>query len=530
MKKILVVLMILAVAGGVFAQQGTWSLSSNAAIGARINFDPDPENEGDVALIRGSMYQRPYNDYTSIFGSLGLNYSRGALGVGLTFSTEGTIVGNVNATGENYKFQVAANLNEFWGPGAGAINGGAPGGIPQSYDKKFPARLWGSYSLLNELVLLEIAYRSRDTELWVSDKTAAIDDNGFQIPNTYSVSQDASGKWTVKKRANARGYDVMPGNVHDYTAATPSGGLFGERNTFSKVDGNNYLLGNISTGGLELGMMLPNFFPTPYTADLGGRYDGKTPAMTAEGAGVGSNYPGRWLWGNQLIDDVLMQSVFGAKFTMQPIEVAAQIKLEDFGVYFGGKFFAGPITVGLSFMGTMGKTVLDLSGTGGPQYPDTPNVQKNFGSVFDGSVAKLGARVDYNGGSFGAGIKGFWGQQGGKGGTKDFDGNITGDQLDYYFTIIGIEPVFYINAIPSHLKFTLNAGMYFETYTAPDITTNASSDIKATYWALQPELTWNFRGTGAVGGYHSMNTGMLFRYRVVSNSVNALDLAFLFGL
>jgi hypothetical protein len=27
-----------------------------------------------------------------------------------------------------------------------------------------------------------------------------------------------------------------------------------------------------------------------------------------------------------------------------------------------------------------------------------------------------------------------------------------------------------------------------------------------------------------------MNTGMFFRYRIVSNAVNALDIAFLFGL
>jgi len=290
------------------------------------------------------------------------------------------------------------------------------------------------------------------------------------------------------------------------------------------VDRGDFLLGQVATGGLQIGLMIPNFFPTTYT-NSNRDWEGKTPAFTTFGGG-------KYNSGNLFVDDVLKQTIFGAKFNIHPVEVAAQLKMQDYGVYFGAKFFAGPVTAGLSFMGVMGKVPLNMAGTGGPQYPDTPNPQKAFGTVVDGTVTKLGGRVDYNGGTFGAGIKGFWGKQGGKGGSllANGDKNPTGDGLDYYYTIIGIEPVFYINAIPSHLRFTLNAGFYFETYTAPLATTLVSDDAKATYWAVQPEISWNFRGTGAVGGYHSMNTGMFFRYRVVSNAVNALDVAFLFGL
>jgi len=534
MKKILVVFMILAVAGGVFAQEGTWSLSSNAHIGARINLDPDPEREGDVALIRGSMYQRPYSDYTSIFGNLSIRYTRGPLGVGLGFSTDGIIEGTVSASGDNYRFAVESNLNELWASSAGSYNAGDPGNLrPSAFDKKFLKRLWGSYDMLDGIVSLEAAYRSRDFQIWASDLTAGIDDGGFQIPNTYTVTGGTgTDNWVVKKTPVGRVYRVMPGNISDYTGATPSGGLFKDWNSFTKVDLCNFLLANVSIGGLQMGIMIPNMFPTLFTEDLGGRYDGKTPPMTAQGAAVGSNYPGRWLWGNQFIEDVLAQSIFGAKFNVHPVEVAAQLKFADFGIYFGAKFFAGPVTAGLSFMGIMAKVPLGgVTGNGGPQFNAADEGQVAYGAVYDATVTKIGGRVDYNGGSFGAGLKGFYGMQGGKDGTKNADGEvITGDQLERSFKVIGIEPTFFINAIPSHLRFMLDAGFYFETYTAPALIGGAISDVKKTFWALQPAISWNFRGTGAVGGYHSMNTGMFFRYRIVSNAVNALDIAFLFGL
>jgi len=526
MKKILVVLLILAVAGGVFAQQGTWSLSGSARVGARITLDPDPLHDGDVALIRGSMYQRPYGQYTTISGDLGINYTRGALGTGLFFATTGEITGTLNGTGENYKFQAVSNLNEFFSNAPEWSDDGAG-------DKKFINRLWGSYSMLNELVLIEVAYRSRDNGddgIWASDTTAAIDDANFQIPYTYTVTTDANGNYKIDKRPNNRRYRVTSGNVHDFREAAPSNSLFNNWKTFTKVDRANYLLGEVSTGGLQLGLMIPNVFSTRASAGFNG-WEGQTPSLTTFNGVNG----GRWGSGVNFIDETLKQSIFGAKFSMHPVEVAAQLKFEDFGVYFGGRFFAGPITVGLSFMGTMGNVPLSMTGTGGPQYTydqSQAQTQRTFGNVINGSVSKLGGRVDYNGGSFGAGIKGFWGKQGGKGGQLNAQGQDdgTGDGLDYYYTIIGIEPTFFINAIPSHLRFTLNGGFYFETYTAPDFTTAASSDVRATYWALQPEISWNFRGTGAVGGYHSMNTGMFFRYRIVSNAVNALDIAFLFGL
>jgi hypothetical protein len=68
-----------------------------------------------------------------------------------------------------------------------------------------------------------------------------------------------------------------------------------------------------------------------------------------------------------------------------------------------------------------------------------------------------------------------------------------------------------------------------------------------TSWAVQPEIFWNFDGSGATGSYWGIGTGMIFRYRVFSgyegpygpnngstdkesSAVNGLDLIFKFSM
>jgi len=551
MKKILVVLMIFAVAGGVFAQQGTWGISSKAQIGSRINFDPDPMHDGDPALVRGSMWERPYGGWSSINGELGLSYNRGPIGVGLTFNTgDGNIVGTVDGKADNYTFQVSSDLNQFLA--IRNVNGYESGNIPSfSIGDAFVNRLWGSYNILNNLVLLEVAYRSRDTTFWVSDQTGAIGADYSTF--TYDITRKDNGDYKVLKAPVNRGYRVVSDNLHNYTPDGTNGGTFSTRDVFSKVDKRNYVLGQVETGGLQLGLMVPNVFATAFTTTTAG----STPAFNRYSSNALLDPPfygidnARYQQGINFVDETFGQAILGAKFNMSPLEVAAQIKFQDFGVYFGGRFFAGPITIGMSFMGTMGKVGLNMNSTGGPQYQYAQNggpfdtatpTQVEYRTVVDGSVIKIGGRVDYNGGSFGANLKGFWGRQGGKGGEynrtagsdkfgeKQDIAGYDGNGKDFYYTVIGIEPMFFINAIPSYLRFQIDAGFYFETYTAPSYTDSSKSiDETGTYWALQPQLSWNFRGDGPKSGYGTF-TGMMFRYRIVSNTVNALDLAFLFNL
>jgi hypothetical protein len=109
---------------------------------------------------------------------------------------------------------------------------------------------------------------------------------------------------------------------------------------------------------------------------------------------------------------------------------------------------------------------------------------------------------------------------------------------------IGVEPFFFYDAIPTHLRFALDVGFYFL-----NDTDGGDSSEKVTVWAFQPQIYWNFLGTGA-GTYWSYDTGIMIRYRManadtrdlthfgpvrwtgdpaVNNSVNFLDVVFKWG-
>jgi hypothetical protein len=258
--------------------------------------------------------------------------------------------------------------------------------------------------------------------------------------------------------------------------------MFNSGDTFAKVnnsyDGadqiNNYLLGNVNVGGIEFGMILPDFFARYGKArriDLIGEKDND---------------------GNLINGGVLQNMIFGAKFGMENLEVAAQLALDRLGVYFGGKYFLGPATVGLSFMGRL----------------NDPKVKH----------IKAGANFYYWGGSYGAGVSGKL-------------ENTTNVDTDTGNTLISVEPEFYIAAIASHLAFKLNAGFYFNT--PFDASGKQSMD---TYWGIQPALWYNFAGTGATDNWWGgFNTGMVVRYRIFQakpalSNTNAMDVIFKFTM
>jgi len=423
MKKILVVLLVLAAATGVFAQEGEWSLSGNVEIGAIVDFTTDTK---DDITVGGSTWNLPYNGWGPIHGFLGIGYQRDQLFVGLDFHTQDDnfLRGNVYYDAGNYALQAQSNLLDFF---------------KGTNDNEH--RLWGYYKLLNEMVTLEAAYQARDTEFWVSDTTGA-----FQ--------RYVKSNWSHGNPLNEQ----------------PWGPSF----TFSHTDGDgkgniglNYLLANVNLSNLEFGVILPKLFS--------GYRDGKDGSST------------------NLLEDVMKNALLGFKFTMQPIEVAAQFQMGNYGVYFGGKWFIGPVTAGLSFNGILN--------------PDDPNKKMRFGGG-----------VEYNPGVFGAWIKAFYAMNGP---TADRD------------TQIGIEPGFFYNVIPSHLQFRTNVGFYFSGGKSG----GDKVDLEVG-WAVQPELFWNFLGTGA-GSYWAYGTGMIVRYRLLSDDnatrssrmgkTNALDVNFKFS-
>jgi len=450
MKKILVVFLVLAVAGGVFAQEGSWSVNGKVEIGTYIDFDNVKDSKEDPAVVHSSGYWSPYNYYGMRNGLFGINYSLGGLGAGVELSAlDGDrIMGDINYDGENFKFQVKSSLQQLI---AGTPN---------------VDRLWGSYELLNEMIHLEIAYNSRDTGdvgIWESDTTGAWYSSGNF---TYPTLTDYLNVWIKDK-------------------------------SFTYNDHGNYLMADIRLENLSFGVLLPKiFFDDTYTHG-NAKYDYFDKDINAE----------KRSWANSavfpeavdgkdggvlLVDDILKKMIFGVKFQMQPIEFAAQILMDDYAVYFGGRVFFGALTVGASFMGILAPT-------------------DGAGNSTDETLMRVGASLDYSADAFGAGVRGWLG--------------VEGDSSAGHSNQIGVEPYFFYNVIPTHLQFRADVGFYFDNFYNGSEKDTDKSDIK---WGIQPQLFWNFLGTGA-GSYYSFNTGMIVRYRMVKETTNALDVSFRFS-
>jgi hypothetical protein len=469
MKKILVVLLVLAVATGVFAQ-GVWTIGGQMVLNTRLIFDTNVYKDDDptknyVAVAGASGYF----DYSGApVGNVGIGYTRDGFSSNVTLYQGGS-AGDVGAEswatmeGEGYKFQVAGNLSDLIG-----------------YKNVTIGRLWGYYKLLGGMVHLETAFNSDDIRYWASDMTGAF---GGSLGN---------------------GYDEL-------------GTLYGDGDVFAKFDHHNYILGNVSIANLQIGIVLPNLFHNSFVADNGAVYGNKgnkaPPSWAAPGTpnndslnagpgGVGTLDPdyvedgglGHWSGNDRgwvrLSDHVLKMIIVGAKFDMEPIEFAAQFLMQNYQIYLGTRYKAGPATIGLSFMGELGND--------------------------DYRKMKAGLSANYDGGGlFGAGVRG----------KLLNDSKIGSSEAT---SIISIEPNFFYNAIPTHLCFNLKAGFYFHTETADD----ATKDMN-TYWGVQPEIFWNFLGTGAGNDFYwPLSTGMIIRYRMYSGNIvnNSLDLTFKFTL
>jgi len=452
--------MILAVAGGVFAQEGKWSLGGTVEIGTRLTISPvtkdgGPNADEEVARINGIGYN--WWDVPRIKAVLG--YNREGVSVGFEMNTRADNEFYIAFSGQNFKAKGAVwgiedilftngdapgykNTNNAGNRSAIKDNGGQ---YDYKNDDNTIKRLWGEYNVLDGLVTLAAAYRSEDVEFWTSDKTGTFLNNGQStaLPNQLYITE------------NYRGWYYM------------NHGFFDNWFTFTAVDGHNYFLTNFKFTGFEIGAMVPNVFGNGRNA-TSGMYRPQNS-------------------GNELVEDALKQTIIGAKFNMHPIEIAAQFSLKDYGAYFGGKFNAGPVMIGLSFQGILN-----------PADDSTSNKR-----------VKIGGGVDYNAGQFGAGVKAYLDQ------TNYVLGE-RGATYDGFNNVIGIQPYLFYLVIPSHLGFKLDTGFYFTNIT--DKTADKKEDDLV--WAVQPQLFWSFRGNGAKTSYAwatgGAQTGMMLRYRVIS--------------
>jgi hypothetical protein len=459
MKKILVVLLILSVAWGVFAQDGSWRVSGNVEIGTRLNFDPTPWTQNandDNAVVSGVAYNHwdaPRGRFALIYGTF---VNDGALSTGFKWNTRAGGAENepfFSYNGENFSFSTALYGNALFTAGIGQDNGNL--NDPDAYIK----RLWGNYKFVNGLVFLQAAFRGEEEEFWISDTTAG----GRRLNNALADGKDGG------------------------TDKTRSAGFFGKPKTFTYTDsgGANYLLADIRLDAISFGVLVPNLFGGRVNYYTG--YGGGTPAPeTSNFHGTG---PGYLTESNDPVNDpgVLKNSILGIKFSMAPIEFAGQFMFKDAGAYIGAKFFAGPVTVGASFAGIF-------------------NPEKDSAGVYKSSkFFKVGGDLNFNGGAFDAGL------------AASMERDSAPANTAFYSQFLRIQPRFSYKVIPSHLCFALNAGFFFYTVNTPD---TKETDIT---WAVQPELFWTFLGTGARNGYgwagpfyQGGPTGFIVRYRVVS--------------
>jgi hypothetical protein len=310
MKKILVVLLVLAVAAGVFAQQGEWTLGGMAELGTRLNLDPnggEPINgESAKAVVSGE----PYNGYEALRGVLNLNYNAGGLQTGLDFNAKrdgSDLSGHIQYYGDKYAFYTSTNLRDLF-------NGNAKD------------RLWGYYDFLDGMVRVKAALGSNWEEIWTSNQVAGIVatyNNGTGYVNDKGEVQ----AYPYPKYLNG-GYDVFQGPWADTYS-------------WGRTDGDDYLLANVNLSSLQFGIRVPALFAAGGYGLLG------TPEKRYFTNGTEDNV--------KYNTGVFNQSVVGLKFSQQLFEFAAQFLLKDYGVYFGGKVNLGPVNAGLSFSGVLGE-------------------------------------------------------------------------------------------------------------------------------------------------------------------------------
>jgi len=487
------------VAGGVFAQQGTWSLGGSVEIGTRADFDPDPEVDGsdDPAQVMGIAY----NNWDALKGGFDIGYTRGDIFVGFGVNTSTETYLRSTFSGDSFRGKV--QFDNLWGIIGGNTGDTGKNGINNSIDVK---RLWGEFKFFDGAITVLAAYRNDESEYWISDKTGAL----------------LTG-------ANGKG---------SYTDGWKNFVIFQDASTFTYNDawmGNDLLLVNAGFGALEFGVLIPDIFPFGGYWSGDRTWNGFSYNLENEDWHYGTpwnvGYPeydasDNVISSNRLVQDVIKKSILGVKFSQAPFEFAAQFMIENYGVYFGGKFFLNDaITVGLSAMGI-------LDGDGNPSVMEGGRVDA------DPQWIKIGGNVDYSGSGFGGGIKAFYERKDHVILKLDSSGTplYPIGQTDFYLSTIGVEPYFFYDAIPSHLRFALDVGFYFFNDTDGD------ASEKATAWAFQPQIFWNFLGTGA-GSYWGFDTGIMVRYRIANadtrdlpnfgsptnNSVNFLDLVFKWG-
>jgi len=223
MRKVLVVLLVLSVLGGVFAQ-GSWWVGASASMGVVLDFEGD-----DGKIYVGNNLQCCC--MTSPHALLSANYSDGGLTASLTFGYAafghspdhpGKIMAALTYWGDNYAFGAQGSLDALLNDTTWFDSTGNDDWV--GLFQMANPRLWGYYKFLDGMVHLEGAISGRHNHWWQSDTSTG---------------------WIFNGNSDELGWSNLT-----YT---------------------NGLITNVSFAGLEFGVVLKDFFTVAPGAGLWSR-------------------------------------------------------------------------------------------------------------------------------------------------------------------------------------------------------------------------------------------------------------------
>jgi len=472
MKKLIAILAVFAFLGAaLFAQEGSWSVGGSGRIGASVNLLPVETTFGGLDVSHAEVWADGWDQSAdNVRGSLDVNYNKGGLSTGLGFSQSGGITGKVSFNGDNWQFGAEQNINKFWGD----ISGTPPMALGV-VDKR--DTLWGNFTFqaLNGIKLE--ASVSRTGQQW------------------WNVTDYFGDTFTHTKWGNDSG-----------TAVGTSFGMGDGLNSAS------YLLLDASPmAGLNVGFVIPNMFVYNESS--------KT----------------------DLQSEALQYTVFGAKYADGPLAIGFQFALKgeqpDFynekwevtnkrddlrsGLYFGATYQVTPeLKAGLEFRGIFGgrQSLVNKDGDVAIPYSSdaTPNVPFAYDpaqGLWDGTswnpIADLkdvdlsfkaydtfgiGAQADFASGPFGVNVR-----------LRFTENNTATTHSETFY--VRVRP--YFNLVEGFLRAQLTAEFTFKEAIEKYDDSGKAVWSPVIDYVLQPELYFNFLGTGA----GNWDTGFAFRYR-----------------
>jgi hypothetical protein len=159
MKKLIAILAVFAfMTAALFAQDaGTWTIGGDGRIGTRIDF-MNLFNKGVTPTSNhANAFGRFWGDgFDNVRANIDVNYTKGAIKVGLGFNQQGKIGTSLTVTGDNFNFEASQDLVDLFGGRGGATIDGT-----NAADQR--GKLWGNYNfqVLNG-ILLEVGVVGKD--------------------------------------------------------------------------------------------------------------------------------------------------------------------------------------------------------------------------------------------------------------------------------------------------------------------------------------------------------------------------------